>query len=236
MKKTVLSSVLAASILLAGCGSDSDTTYDPTYPQSALAPEVAEAVAYMGNEERLAYDIYMNLYSFHLDNGTEIVELVNIAQNAETKHISIVQDLVRQYDLDGADLVEDPVANSSVTLAEMPSGEYGIPKIQSLYDTLYEKGTLSPKDAIEVGCMVEVTDITDLDRDIALAEASGATDVVDAFNTLRNGSYNHYWSFNAALINMGVADGCCSLGADYCHPEYPQNENGNGNGNGHGNH
>jgi len=89
--------------------------------------------------------------------------------------------------------------------------------------------------------MVEVTDVNDLNADIALAEAAGAEDVVAAFNNLRNGSYNHYWAFDAGLKNMGVADGCCSLGTDFCHPEYPQNENGgngqkNGQGNRQGNH
>ena len=231
MKRITLASALTASILLIGCGSSDTTTYDPNEnPISELTPEVQETIAYMGNEERLAHDIYMNLYYFHLDNNDiEIKQLFNIAQNAELKHIAIVQDLVIKYNLNGAELVENPVADSSVTQEEMPSGEYGIPAIQDLYDTLYEKGTFSQQDALEVGCMVEVTDINDLDADIALAEASGATDVVDAFNILRDGSYSHYWSFDAGLVNLGITDGCCSLGTDYCRPEYPQNENGNGN-------
>ena len=200
---------------------------------SVLTQEAKDAIAYMGNEERLAYDVYMNLYNYHLGQGTEINQLVNIAQNAETTHISLVQSLVRKYNLGADDLtnVSTPVADSSITLDQMPSGKYDVPAIQSLYDTLYTKGVQSPKDALEVGCMVEVTDINDLNEDIAIAQASNAQDVVDTFTTLRAGSYSHYWSFDQGLKNMGISDGCCSLGTVYCHPEYPQNEQGNGGGN-----
>jgi len=207
------------------------------YPVSILTPEVEETIAYMGNEERLAHDVYMNLYTYHLNNGEEIKQLVNIAQNGETQHIAIVQSLVHKYDLDGTTLVEDPVADSSVTQEEMPSGTYGIPAIQTLYDTLYAKGKLSKQDALEAGCMVEVTDVNDLDADIALAEAAGAADVVAAFNVLRDGSYSHYWAFDKGLKNMGITDGCCSLGADYCRPDYPQTDKGgNDQGSGRGKH
>jgi len=202
---------------------------------SELTQEVKDALSYMGNEERLAHDVYMNLYNYHMDQGTTIFQLQNIGQNAEVTHISLVQSLVRKYDLGAEDLtnVTNPVADNSITPDQMPSGQYGIPAIQSLYDTLYAKGVNSAQDALEVGCMVEVTDITDLDEKIALAQESNAQDVVDTFLVLRDGSYSHYWAFDSGLKSMGVSDGCCSLGTSYCHPEYPQNEQGNsGGGNG----
>lgn len=80
--------------------------------------------------------------------------------------------------------------------------------------------------ALEVGCMVEVTDINDLLADIETARADGATDIVAAFEFLRDGSYSHYWAFDNGLKNMGVTDGCCSLGDAYCHPEYPNTPKG----------
>ena len=126
-----------------------------------------------------------------------------------------------------------------MSASNMPSGVYGIPAIQNLYDILYDKGIKSQKDALEVGCMVEVTDIDDLENDIQVAKDSNATDIVAAYEFLEKGSYNHYWAFDKGLKNIGVSEGCCSLGTingvNYCHPEYPQNEKGNGNGQGHGN-
>jgi len=105
-------------------------------------------------------------------------------------------------------------------------GEFAIEAIQSLYDQLLEKGSLSARDALEVGCMVEVTDVNDLDEDIEIAE--GAEDVTLIFTALRSGSYNHYWAFDKALKSMGVEEGCCALGEAYCKTpdEYPASNGG----------
>ena len=218
---------------------DGTITPPQTTEASSLTQEAKDTIAYMGNEERLAYDVYMNLYNYWISNGIEIKQLVNIAQNSETKHIEAVQGLVKKYNLTPDQLtnVSNPVADMNTSIDQMPSGQYDVAEVQNLYDTLYAKGVNSAQDALEVGCMVEVTDINDLNNDIAIAEASNADDVIEVFNFLRNGSYNHYWAFDKGLKNMGVTDGCCSLGSEWCHPEYPQNENsgGNGNGNGHGN-
>ena len=215
-----------------------DTMIDvDNYPLSTLTPELKNSLAYMGNEERLAYDVYHNLYNYHVaESGIEIRQLKNISENSEIKHVGIVQDIVRKYQLNPEDTtnVIDPVATRDIAFADMPSGQYDIPAIQGLYDVLYAKGIDSQKDALEVGCMVEVTDINDLDRYITMAEESNATDVVDAFTVLRNGSYSHYWGFDKGLKNLDIADGCCSLGVvdgvDYCHSDYPQEEHGDGNG------
>jgi hypothetical protein len=228
LKKSLLSITLAT--LLMGCdtgsstsqgngnsngkGHDADTksTYDiNAQPTSTLTQELKDAIAHMGNEERLAYDVYMNLYSFHKENnGIEIKQLYNIANNSEVTHVNMVQDVVRKYDLGADDLtnVEVGVADNTITFEAMPSGRYDIPKIQSLYDALYALGVDSQVDALMVGCMVEVTDINDLNEYIVLAENSNATDVLGTFDTLREGSYNHYWSFDSALKTLGVTQGC----------------------------
>ena len=187
----------------------------------------------MGNEERLAYDVYLTLYDFHLTNSAmEIKQLTNIATNSESRHISIVQSIVQRYDLGSSDLsnVTTAVADNTVTLEAMPSGDYDIPAIQDLYDALYAKGTQSKEDALMVGCMVEVTDINDLDTYITLATDSNATDVLEAFEVLREGSYTHYWAFDKGLKNLGVAEGCYVAGDSLLGEDkngiYPQTEHG----------
>jgi hypothetical protein len=205
-------------------------------PFSSLTQDLKDALAHMGNEERLAYDVYFNLYNYHNNNGTDITQLYNISQNSEKTHVGIVQSLVLKYNLSSSDLtnVDTSISDNTISFEDMPSGTYDIPAIQALYDTLYAKGTASKQDALEVGCMVEVVDVTDLDEYIQLAEDSNAEDVTEAFNVLRDGSYSHYWAFDKGLKNMGITDGCCSLGSEWCHTEYPQTENGNGSGNGTG--
>ncbi len=198
-----------------------------------LTQSLKDEIAFMGNEERLAYDVYTYLYNYHLANSeTAIKQLTNIATRSETKHIATVRDLVKRYNLTADDLTNldtdnAPVAGPNTAQESLPAGVYDIEHIQELYNSLIEKGTQSVQDALEVGCMVEVTDINDLDPKVADANASGAVDIQAAFEFLRKGSYNHYWAFDKGLKNMGVEDGCCSLGDEWCHPEYPQNEKGN---------
>jgi len=97
-------------------------------------------------------------------------------------------------------------------------------EIQELYDFLIAKGTDSVQDALEVGCMIEVTDINDLNPKIARAVETGTKDLEESFKFLRDGSYNHYWAFDKGLKNLGIEDGCCALGQEWCHMEYPKRE------------
>ncbi len=181
------------------------------YSTSVLSDELKQSLAYMGNEERLAYDVYHNLYNYHVtENATEINQLKNISERSEIEHVGIVQDLVNRYELAPEDVanVVDPVADRNISFENMPSGEYDVPVIQDLYNLLYAKGITSSESALMVGCMVEVTDVNDLNKYITMAEESNASDVVEAFNVLRDGSYSHYWAFDKGLKNMGVESGC----------------------------
>ena len=244
MKNKKILSLVAVStlVLMNGCGSSggsgSETPVASTElpsevqaaidaPTSALSQELANTLSYMGNEERLAYDVYNYLYA---EFGTK--QFTNIATKSEYKHITAVQQLVQKYKLD------DTIAFSNVDLPSlgyintpiesMQAGVYDISAIQALYDDLTTQGSASETDALKVGCIIEVVDVTDLDRDIAIAESENATDIVTVFNFLRDGSYNHYWAFDNGLKKNGVTEGCCTWN-ELCHPEYPQNEKGNEN-------
>jgi hypothetical protein len=192
-------------------------------PVSKLSQELIDTLAYMGNEERLAYDVYNAL---HLEYGTE--QFIKIATNGEYQHITAVQELIQKYKLsDDVNFtnVVDPLGYLNTPIEAMDAGTYDVPAIQYLYSYLMGLAT-NEIEALKVGCIIEVVDVNDLDHDIALAEAEGATDIVTVFNFLRNGSYNHYWAFDKGLKNKGITKGCCSLGVidgvDYCQPDYPQ--------------
>lgn len=243
MKQNILKGALALSsmVLVIGCGSSSSsgetTALSSTgvplgvqaaidAPASVLSEELANTLSYMGNEERLAYDVYNYLYNKF---GTQ--QFTNIATQSEYQHITSVQGLIQKYKLDDSidfTNVDMPSLGYIYTpIEEMQAGRYDISIIQNLYDDLTAQGSNSEIDALKVGCTVEVVDVTDLNRDIAIAESENATDIVTVFNFLRDGSYNHYWSFDAGLKIIGVTEGCCTW-SELCHPEYPQNSNGNG--------
>jgi len=197
------------------------------YPLATLTEKQKYALAYMWNEEKLAYDVYSELNKVQPQK-----QLENIATRSEIKHIQMVEDLVQKYDINITNLDTYEVKYSESELRALPVGTFGVEPIQSLYNTLYDKGIKSGQDALEVGCMVEVTDVNDLEEYITTAKEINATDLVDTFDKLKSGSYNHYWSFDKGLKNMGVTDGCCSLGTidgvEYCQPSYPQKEESNG--------
>jgi len=216
---------------------DKDNFDINTLPMSTLTPELKDAIAYMGNEEKLAYDVYTNLYSFHQqNNGTTLETLYTVANNSETKHIAMVQDMVNKYQLTNSDVtnltesdsnISEQESNDTLAFQTMPSGEYNIESIQSLYNSLYDEGIQSPTDALLVGCKVEVTDITDLNEKILLAQTSKADDIKAGFTKMRDASYNHYWAFDKALKDAGVTNGCYVEGDALLTDKselYPQNE------------
>ncbi len=184
---------------------------------SVLNDEQKHTLAYMWNEEKLAKDIYLAINEINPH-----YLLYNIATKSETRHQASVQRIVEAYDLNISSLVDYSGSYSEAELEALAPGEYAIDELQTLYDTLYLKGIQSTQDALEVGCLVEVTDINDLDEDIQIAQ--GADDVVNVFENLRDGSYRHYWAFDGALKAMGISDGCCVLGEEYCKTseDYPQ--------------
>ena len=240
MKKYILTSVLVSStILVVGCGSSgggNDSTTSTSElpsevqaaidsPTSPLSQELINTLSYMGNEERLAYDVYNRLYA---EWGTK--QFTNIATKSEYKHITAVQEFVQKYkindDVDFTNVDLPALGYINTPIENMNAGTYDIAVIQRLYDDLVAQGVTSEIEALKVGCTVEVVDVTDLDRDIAIAENENATDIITVFNFLRDGSYNHYWAFDSGLKKQGVSAGCCTW-AELCHPEYPNNENGN---------
>lgn len=234
MKRNLVKNVLVVSAVLGvvGCGGGSsgviETSTTPTdvetainAPASKLSQQLIDTLAYMGNEERLAYDVYNALYDQY---GTQ--QFTNIATNGEYQHITAVQELIQKYklsdDVNFTNIDLPALGYINTSIEEMDAGIYDIAAIQKLYDDLVAQGSTSEIDALKVGCIIEVVDVNDLNRDIALAESEGATDIVTVFNFLRDGSYNHYWAFDKGLKNKGITDGCCSLGVDYCQPDYPQ--------------
>jgi len=190
-------------------------------PLSTLTQELQDSIAYMYSEEGLAHDVYLNIYEMQALN-----QLKNIATKSEVQHIDAVNQLAIKYDLNVTKYPDTDKPYSTDDLERYGSGEYPVEPIQELYNILYDKGIQTAQDALEVGCLVEVVDIDDLDEYIAQATASNATDVLAVFNFLREGSYKHYWTFDEGLKNMGITTGCCSLDdfGDHhlCHTEYPQ--------------
>ena len=239
MNKNIRNGLIAASatMLIGGCGSSGNGSNGNTTPvasvelpaavadaiaseRSILSQELTNTLAYMGNEERLAYDVYNELYRQY---GTK--QFTNIATKSEYKHIIAVQGLIQKYklsdDVNFTNVDLPALGYMNTAIEDMEAGTYDIAVIQRLYDDLVAQGSVSEVEALKVGCMIEVLDVNDLLEDLVLANNENATDLVTVFGFLLDGSYNHYWAFDKGLKNKGISDGCCVLGTEYCHPEYP---------------
>lgn len=149
-----------------------------TLPASAantlpLSVQEEEDLLFMREEEKLARDIYLTLY-----DQWEMTIFSNIA-SSEQMHMNAILKLIRKYDL------EDPAADTAI-------GEFTDSELQTLYNTLLAKGELSGLDALEVGAIIEETDM----RDIKEAIDNSLKEDIDAvYESLLCGSRNHLRSF-----------------------------------------
>jgi hypothetical protein len=164
----------------------------------ALTPQEKKALDYMYQEEKLAKDVYFKLGEMYPD-----LRVFNI-YNAEVMHENSVANVMKHY---GIPL---PVRGDKV-------GVFVNPELQKLYNELIAKGRKSPKDALEVGIMVEVTDVEDLDKYLNTATSP---DVIALFKFLRAGSYNHYNGFNRTLTAVTGKSACQLMSKEWC-KNYP---------------
>ena len=131
-------------------------------------------------EEKLARDVYITLGKLYPDENT----FASI-QLSEQRHIDAAQGLCEKYQIDISEVKEDEV------------GYFVSPLLQTLYDDLVAQGTESHYDALEVGVFIEELDIGDL-TDL-IEEVGMPADVVNVYENLREGSYNHLEAFQTAI-------------------------------------
>jgi len=191
--------------LFSGCHT---TTYKNVSAPVELTDDQKYSLAYMWNEEKLAYDVYLELYKTF-----PLPQLYSIATNSESVHKARVEGLVETYDINITNLVDYTERYSKEELEALAAGEFAIGELQTAYTDLVSEGNVSKMASLGVGCKVEVKDIGDLTSYIALFD--GIDDVVSTFEDLRTESYMHYDKFNAAIVGLG-GGGCCDFGTEYC--------------------
>ncbi|MEX2469845.1 MAG: DUF2202 domain-containing protein [Pseudohongiellaceae bacterium] len=156
----------------------------PLHSQTPLSLTEQEQLQYLREEEKLARDVYIALYS---SSGLSI--FANIAQS-EQRHMDAVLSLLENYGL------ADPAAGNA-------EGVFTNAELQSLYDQSLAQGTVSATAALEVGVLIEETDIADLEEAIAATDNSA---IIRVYSNLLKGSRNHLSAFSnnlAALVGDG---------------------------------
>ena len=177
--------------VLTGCGGgDAAVSVPVPLPGSESAPVLLPALSadeiaglyYMREEEKLAHDVYLALYT---QWGAQVFN--NIAQS-EAQHTEAVRGLILAHGL------EDPAATTA-------PGVFVNADLQALYDQLVAMGQPLLIDALKVGCRVEETDIRDIEK--RKAQVIGEPDIVQVYDHLLCGSRNHLRAFNSQLVKQG---------------------------------
>lgn len=169
--------LLATSAVASGKGKRGGDTVS-TSTSTELTQDQKDTLLFIYQEEKVARDAYITLGNLYPNQST----FANI-QLSEQKHIDSAQELCEKYGVDISNIDETNI------------GEYVVPVLQELYDTLVVMGSTSELDSLKVGEYIEITDIDDLEH----AEIGMPSDVVKVFENLKAGSYNHLDAFRAAI-------------------------------------
>lgn len=160
-------------------GTESNPGSDTTRADASKAgstADIATLLTYLFEEEKLAHDVYVALGDKW---GSTI--FTNISAS-ESQHQSLVESLLLAYDID------DPrIAQAGIFVNE---------ELQSLYDLLIAQGMTSARDAMEVGVLIEQTDIRDLQHAIDETDDPAVDAVLER---LLNASNKHLAAFTRQL-------------------------------------
>jgi hypothetical protein len=147
-----------------------------------LSKAEADGLIFMREEEKLARDVYTNL-----SKKWRSRPFGNIAQS-EQSHMDAVLALLKKYGV-------------KVTSEKLGPGKFENTDLQKLFDQLVERGQKSRKDALEVGALVEETDIADL---LKRRNGTEKADILATYNQLLFASGNHIRAFSRNLKGAGA--------------------------------
>jgi hypothetical protein len=200
MKRIILAGLIATSSLFAFGGWNSNFYQNKTnYQNVKLTKAEIHALKYMFEEEKLAKDVYYTLGKIYPN-----LVVFNRILRAERIHEASVANVMKHYGI--------PLPERGNVV-----GKFTNPHLQKLYDKLIAFGKKSPKNALEAGIMVEVTDVEDLDKYLKTAKSP---DIKALFEFLRAGSYNHYNAFNRMLQRLTGKSACELMAKRWCQ-NYP---------------
>ena len=151
------------------------------FPKEDIQTESIEGLLYMREEEKVARDVYIAL-----GNKWNLRVFKNISRS-EQRHMDALLVLIERYGL------TDPIG-------ENKEGIFTNAELQAMYDDLIAKGSLSIKDALQAGVLIEETDIKDLDEQ--LSTLSEESDIAFVYRNLKRGSENHLAAFTRNLERL----------------------------------
>ncbi|NOR56026.1 MAG: DUF2202 domain-containing protein [Sulfurovum sp.] len=149
---------------------------------STLTEEQKDRLFFIYQEEKVARDVYIYLGELYPDEST----FASI-QLSEQRHMDAAQELCINYGIDV----------SMIDESESACGEFFVDYLQDLYDECINLGETELVEALKVGKLIEETDIGTLTESIESMDMPD--DIIRTYEILREGSYNHLESYEAAI-------------------------------------
>jgi len=146
-------------------------------PTEELSTDEISGLQYMYQEEKLARDVYQELYA-----KWNLPVFSNIARS-EQQHMNAVKALMDKYGI-------------VISLSDDTPGTFGSDEFVKLYNELIAEGSQSLTQALAVGATIEDLDISDLQNRLAQTDN---TDIKWVYQNLMKGSRNHLRAFVAQL-------------------------------------
>ena len=138
-----------------------------------LSATEQQTLSFMREEEKLARDVYQVLYKTY-----PLRPFANIAAS-EQQHMDALKNLVQRYQ------ILDPVKTEQV-------GQFTDSSLMQLYQALIQRGQGSEIAALQVGALIEETDIQDLRKALANTQTQL---LKQTYQNLLEGSYRHLQAF-----------------------------------------
>jgi hypothetical protein len=148
---------------------------------SALTDSELASLLKMKEEEKLARDVYSVLAKKW---GSQVFTNISTAEN---NHLNAIVLLLTSY------------GSTEISIGE--AGIFADAAVQTLYNDLVAKASVSIEDAYKTGALIEEMDIKDLDEALVTTTNENVTLV---FENLLKGSRNHLRAFNLQLTNLGI--------------------------------
>lgn len=137
-------------------------------------------ILYIYQEEKVARDVYLHFNEIYPNEY-----LFGMIALSEQRHMDAAERVCNTYGIDTSNINEEA------------EGEFVIPELQQMHDTLVLKGENSLLDALEVGREIEIVDINDIEE--ALEEMPHLKQLQGVYSMLLRGSNNHLNAFESAI-------------------------------------
>jgi hypothetical protein len=145
--------------------------------QNTISDSEVKDLLYMLEEEKVAHDVYELLYeTWHL-------RVFNTIKQSEQRHMDMIENLLN------TNKIPYKLNNSK--------GAFYNEDLQKMYNDLIKKGTQSKQNALEVGKLIEETDINDLEE--AIKNTNDAS-IKQVYTNLVQASKNHLQAFKRQLL------------------------------------